>query len=151
MVWVLIIGGVLVMAAIFLVVPGLILRSMAPELQRRVAAVYQPAEVVFQDLRALSFGQQSRGVLQARGNGALVLTARELHFFQYLPDRQLRIPLDAITGVKTTRSHLGKTIARKLLHVSFTVDGKPDSVAWYVPDLDGWLSRLPKPAAQATA
>lgn len=124
------------------VVPPLVHRFMGPSLQAQVEKVYAPADVRLQDLKALGFGLESKGATQLRGNGALVLTAKELHFFQFTPASDTRIPLDAITEAKTVKSHLGKTIGRDLLHVSFTADGKPDSMAWYVADVGAWTGLL---------
>ena len=139
----LIIGGIVVALAVVLVVVPLIThRVIGPKLEARVTKVYKPEEIVFQDLRANNFGLESKGAMQARGNGALVLTARELHFFQLIPARDVRIPLDSIDEVKTVRSHLGKTVGRSLLHVSFTVDGHHDAMAWSVTDVEAWLAKL---------
>ena len=137
--------GAIVLGALVLtliVVPPLVHRFMGPSLQSRVENVYAPADVRLQDLQALGFGLESKGATQLRGNGALVLTAKELHFFQFTPASDTRIPLDAITEVKTVKSHLGKTIGRDLLHVSFAADGTPDSMAWAVTDVSAWTGLL---------
>jgi hypothetical protein len=140
--WLLIGGIVLALAIMLVVVPLVVHRVIGPKLEARVTAVYKPEEIVFQDLRANNFGLESKGAMQARGNGALVLTARELRFFQLLPARDVRIPLDSITEVKTVRSHLGKTVGRSLLHVSFTIEGQQDAMAWSVVDVEAWLAKL---------
>jgi hypothetical protein len=123
---------------------------MGPSLERRIATIYAPDEVILRDLGALTFGLESRGVFQARGNGALVLTPDELGWFQLIPERNsLRIRRESITKVDTVKAHLGKTYGRDLLRVTFTNNGKPDSMAWYVMDLDAWLSKLREPAETA--
>lgn len=137
-----VIAALMLVALIFVLLPALLMRSLGPALQERIGEVYQPQQVLYQDLKALTFGLQSKGVFQARGNGALVLTARELHFFQFTPRRDIRIPRDAITEIKVVRSHLGKTIGRKLLYVGFTLDGQADSMAWYVTDVQTWIAKL---------
>jgi hypothetical protein len=138
----LIIAIVVPLAIVLVAVPLITHRVIGPKLKARVAQVYKPDEIVFEDLKANNFGLESKGAMQARGNGALVLTARELHFFQLLPARDVRIPLDSITEVKTVRSHLGKTVGRSLLYVSFAVDGNQDAMAWSVADVEAWLSKL---------
>jgi hypothetical protein len=141
--WLIIGAAVLGSLVLLLVlVPALVHYFIGPALQDRVSKVYPPDQVAFQDLQAMTYGLESKGVTQARGNGALVLTARELHFFQYIPETGVRMPLDAITGVKIVRSHLGKASGRDLLHVSFTVGGKADSMAWTVTDVGAWVARL---------
>jgi hypothetical protein len=94
------------------------------------------------DLTANSFGLESAGVWQARGNGALVLTATDLRFFKFVSKSDLRIPLDAITDVTFTKSHLGKATIHDLLKVRFAVDGQADSIAWYVTDPRAWKERI---------
>ena len=102
------------------------------------------AENIFMiDERANSFGIESKGVAQIRGNGCLAASDDQLMFLMWLPRRELVIARPLITGVERVRSHLGKTIGRDLLKVSFTNnEGTPDSVAWYVSDLEAWESAL---------
>ena len=139
-------GVAILLVAIFLVVPKLVTNSMEPSLQRRIDAVYSPEQVVLKDLKCVTLGLQSRGVLQSRGNGALVLTAHELAWFRFIPEStDLRIPLESVTKVDTVKTHLGKTYGRDLLRVTFTNDGQPDSIAWYVVDLGAWLTQLGTP------
>jgi hypothetical protein len=118
------------------------LHSMNGTLEARIAAQYGPAEILMKDLSANSFGQESLGVWQIRGNGGLVLTERELHFFLFLPKRDLLIPLDSITEITFTKCHLGKATIYNLLKVRFVVDGKSDSIAWYVSDPQAWKDRI---------
>jgi hypothetical protein len=88
--------------------------------------------------------------MQGRGNGALVLTANELGWFRFVPESSdLRVPRENITKVGTVKTHLGKTYGRDLLHVAFTHNGKPDSMAWYVTSVGAWLSKLGEPATTA--
>lgn len=91
---------------------------------------------------ALSFGESSRGVTQARGTGALALTTGELFFMLYVPTRELRIPLSSIKAVSLVRSHLGKTQFTDLLHVSYTVADADDAVAWRVPEPAAWVAEI---------
>jgi hypothetical protein len=92
---------------------------------------------------ANSFGVESAGVSQIRGNGSLALTKHELLFAQWVPNRLLRIPRKSIVEVTMVRSHLGKTNGRDLLKVIWTTDlGTPDSIALWVGDLDGWIEVL---------
>jgi hypothetical protein len=136
-------AGVVILLAAILVVTKLVLGKMGPALRRRVDAVYPPEQIVLEDLGALTFGLQSRGVFQGRGNGALVLTSDELGWFRFIPESSdLRIPRQNITKVDTTKVHLGKTYGRDLLRVTFMNDGEPDVIAWYVTDLSAWLAQL---------
>ena len=108
------------------------------EIDRRFPA----ADVLLSETLAQSYGQQSRGATQARGNGALALTTCEHFFLLYVPERELRIPLSDITAVSHPRGHLGKTGGVKLLHVAFTTPDGEDAIAWRVPDPEAWKAKL---------
>ena len=92
---------------------------------------------------ANSFGQESLGLGQWRGNGILILTDNELFFGMFLPKKDWNIPLSSITKIDIVKSHLKKTKSRKLLKVHFTnTNGQLDSIAWLVKDLETWVSTL---------
>lgn len=135
-------GGLVALLAMLILVPALVHRVIGPQLEARVGEVYPADVVLLKDSKANSLGLTSRGVMQARGNGSLVLTKTVLHFFQFIPKSEVKIPLSAITAVDVVRTHLGKTIGFKLLRVSFEADGKADSIAWYVTNLDVWIAKL---------
>jgi hypothetical protein len=94
------------------------------------------------DDSALFFGLQSKGPVQLRGNGCLVLVDDELVFLQWVTDRVVRVPLADVIAVDTARGHLGKRIARDLLRVRWRVDGREETAAWFVHDLAAWLDHL---------
>ena len=95
------------------------------------------------DAMANSFGVQSAGAAQVRGNGTLALTSTELVFVQAIPRKTIRIPRTSITEVDEVRSHLGKTKGTPLLRVGFTdAQGRNDAVAWAVRDLGAWIAAL---------
>jgi hypothetical protein len=100
---------------------------------------------------ATSLGLTSLGVGQLRGTGTLVLTDGEVAFAQWRPDRLVRIPRPAIVEVDTTRTHLGKTMNQDVLRVRWANadTGVEDTVAFFVRDLDPWLTDLggSRPAA----
>ncbi len=111
-------------------------------LRRRAKAHFADLSLLRED-DANSFGVESAGVWQVRGNGNLALTRHELLFAQWVPNRLLRIPRRSITDVTTVRSHLGKTVRRDLLKVAWTTQlGTQDSIALWVGDLQGWLAAL---------
>jgi hypothetical protein len=92
---------------------------------------------------AQGLGLQSAGKTQVRGNGHLALTSDALVFRQWVPQRETRIPLAAVTAVGTERWWLGKSVGAKLLVVRWrTPAGGEDAMAWRVRDLDGWLAAL---------
>lgn len=146
---VLVVAGVAVVVLVVVAVQAITLRVLARSLEPRIAAAFPPEQIVLKDLRALSFGLQSKGVFQGRGNGALVLTPNELWFSRAVPRRDLQIPLDAITEVTTVRSHLGKTYFRDLLRVSFRTQNTTDAIAWYLTDLAAWRAKLGELSARS--
>ena len=134
--------GVVSIVLVPMLVAKLVLQRIKGPLEALVAEHYRPEEIVLKDLGANTFGLESWGVWQGRGNGALVLTEQYLHFFRFVRGADVRIPLEAITEVTFTKTHLGKATIYDLLKVRFTADGKPDSVAWYVPDPREWKGRI---------
>jgi hypothetical protein len=129
-------------AFIAIVVPKLILHLLKGPLEARIATHYRPEEIVLQDLAANSFGLESQGVWQGRGNGGLVLTKDGLHFFRFVSGADLRVPLTAITELSFTKSHLGKATIYDLFKVQFAADGQPDSIAWYLTDPTAWKEKI---------
>ena len=88
-------------------------------------------------------GLESRGKGQVRGNGWLVLSEDELVFRMWVPARETRIPLAAMTDVGTEKAWLGKWVGARLLRVRWRAeDGTEDAMAWRVRDLDEWLGEL---------
>jgi len=104
---------------------------------------YDPASIILSYKLANCFGQESKGLIQMRGNGVLVLTKAGLHFHQYIPSREIAIPIHSMISVDQVKSHLRKTVMRPLLRVSYTnTEGQPDRCAWYVTQLDQWISGI---------
>src|SRR5262245_11939505 len=121
--------AVVLLALLAIAVPKLVLHFLKGPLEARIAPHYRQDEILLKDLGANSFGLESAGVFQSRGNGGLVLTGNSLHFFMFLPKWDLRVPLDAITELTFTKSHLGKATIYDLLKVQFSLEGKTDSIA----------------------
>jgi hypothetical protein len=103
----------------------------------------QDLDLLLEEPGANSFGVESGGPWQVRGNGNLALTEDELLFAQWAPDRLLRIPRRSIVEASTADSHLGKRIGWPLLRVAWTAeDGSEDAVALWVRDPNRWLAEL---------
>lgn len=117
---------------------------------QRIAARLAEGDILLRELRANSLVVESKGKLQARGNGGLVLTKTTLHFFQLLPQSELQVPLASVREVSLVRSHLGKTIGYRLLKVRYDTAEGSDSVAWYVPDPEKWQRTLESSRAPTT-
>ncbi len=123
-----VIGGVGLVFVLVSLMQRAALRSLRAVMGPRVAARF-PTGVVASDLTAMSFGLESRGKLQARGNGALVVTANEVCFLQCVPQREDVIPMTSITATSLTRTHLGKATPFKLIKLQFQGPSGPDSIA----------------------
>jgi hypothetical protein len=141
--------GVGVIVAVFFVVPKVVFLSIKGPLEAGIAIHYGNGEILMEDLRANSFGLESAGAWQPRGNGGLVLTEKYVHFFMFLPKRDLRVPLDTIMEVTFTRSHLGKATIDDLLKVRFSMGDKTDSIALYLTDPKAWKNRIEELKAAA--
>ena len=138
-------GGLAAAAVLVLGLAALLvtIRRARKRHEASLAGRFRDTEVLLADRRANFFGRLSGDRLQARGSGILVLTPSGLFFSLLLPRREFLIPLETITGVRTARSFLGRTIGRTLLVVEFTApDGRPDAAAWATSDTELWKATL---------
>jgi hypothetical protein len=133
-----ILAGILVLLVIQRVIMGILHQRMMRLVQERFAG----QGIRLMSLGANFFGQQSRGMAQVRGNGALVLLEDRLCFILAAPRREFIIPLRQITGVTLAKSHLGKTILRPLLRVDYTTEHGADAIAWALVDPDKWVREI---------
>ncbi|MBK7581344.1 MAG: hypothetical protein IPI67_14165 [Myxococcales bacterium] len=125
-----IVGAVAALFAMLALIPRLVVGAMRAPLSKRVRARYPDEHALVScDYSANSFGVESWGRAQLRGNGALALAPAELCFFQYLPERDVVIPLERIVEVSFTRTHLGKATPFRLVKVRFEGDAGADSIA----------------------
>ncbi len=136
------IGGSLLVLVLVIFALRQFLRGLRARGRVEIDKRYTASEVLLAETLAQSFGQQSRGVTQLRGSGALALTTTELFFMMYVPARELRIPLSCVKTVSLVRSHLGKTQVSKLLHVRYTAEGIDDAIAWRIPHPDTWRAKI---------
>jgi hypothetical protein len=111
-----------------------VLAAIRGPLEARVRARYpDAAQTIIVDYAVNSLGLESLGRWQVRGNGALVVTATELCFFLYKPEREIVIPLADVTDLSFVHSHLGKWTPHKLVKVAFRRDDAMDAIALLVP------------------
>ena len=128
--------GVLAVAAI---VAFVIVRTGRSRALARLEEVPGP---VLRSMAATSFGVASHEADQVRGTGTLVLTDSEVAFAQWRPDRLVRIPRSDIIAVDTTQEHLGKALNREVLRIRWTGADGEDAAAFFVRELDPWLTDL---------
>jgi hypothetical protein len=89
------------------------------------------------------YGVVSAGRGQMRGNGVLILTAEELRFDMWSPERRLVIPLAAVLRVDTTKRHAGRYSVKPLLRVAWRdAHGLEDAAAWALTERDEWARAL---------
>ncbi len=140
LVWILLgICGALILTGILARITLGLVRS---NLVSRVRARYRPDQILLEDRGANFFGRQSAGVLQVRGNGSLVLTATDLHFFMLVPKSEICIPLSSIREMTITKHHLHKVTPFDLLKLVFSESDQIDSIAWYLSDPIMWKKRI---------
>jgi hypothetical protein len=128
---------------IFVLVPRAVLAAIRKPLVARVKARYpNGTDVVASDYTANSFGLESLGRTQLRGNGAFVITGKELVFFQYMPERDFVIPLAQVAKVSFCRSHLGKATLFRLVKICFQGEAGSDSIAVLVKHPDALRNQI---------
>lgn len=141
-----VIGSLLFMSIVTKVTLKLLARNLAP----RVAERCKGQAVVRTDLGAMSFGQESKGKFQGRGNGALVLTTKEILFLRAIPQAELVIPLERVTNLSFVHSHLGKATPYKLLKIEFDGDAGQDSIACFLEDVTAFRDEIERVRAKAS-
>ncbi|NPD90286.1 MAG: hypothetical protein HGN29_16360 [Asgard group archaeon] len=111
--------------------------------KREIIAKFQNEEILEISFFSNFYGVASKKFKQVRGNGVLILTKEEIFFGMFIPKKEIKIPLKSIIEVKTPKWFLGKTRFRPVLVIDFiNEEGKTDSAAWEVRNINGWKSRL---------
>jgi hypothetical protein len=113
--------------------------------RRRAEANIASLGPIERSMAASSLGLTSPGPAQVRSTGTLVLTADEVAFAQWRPERFVRIPRADLVAVDTTREHLGRTLKGDVLRLRWRQPGAADgeqSIALFVRDLDDWVHAL---------
>ena len=132
-------GILLITLAVSALIAVVIVRNGRSKALARLDEVPGP---VRRSMAATCLGVESAGLGQVKGTGTLVLTDAEVAFAQWRPDHLIRVPRSAIAEVDTTRSYLGKTMNADMLRIRWTDEGNPDTVAFFVRELDPWLADL---------
>ena len=110
---------------------------------KQILSKFPEHEIIMTSIGANSFGQESLGLKQTRGNRVLIFTNNELFFEMWIPKKELLIPLKDITKIDNPKWHLKKSKGWPLLKVSFINKfGKEDSIAWLLRDLETWTNTL---------
>jgi hypothetical protein len=122
--------------------PVIFVRKLGRSVLAEVLKTHPEHSISRIDPMANLFGVRSSGMRQVRGNGVLLATADGLYFRMLAPKREIAIPVKEITGFGTEKSFLGKSKGVPLLRVDYLSARGPESAAWAVRDLDGWLSTL---------
>lgn len=131
--------GIIVALGVILILAVIIgLRSAS------IGKKFKQSDVLRADRMANFYGSASRGYGQVRGNGWLVLKGDALIFEMYVPVRTLVIPLETITAVEETRTHLGKLgkAGTSLLRITYRHGDREDTAAWSVNDVGAWIGEL---------
>jgi hypothetical protein len=132
-------GILLLTLAVSAVIAVVIVRNSRSRAQARLEEVPGP---VRRSMAATCLGLTSIGAGQTRGTGTLAITDAEVAFAQWRPDRLIRIPRPAIAEVDTTREYLSKSMNADMLRIRWTTAEGDETVAFFVRDLDPWLTDL---------
>lgn len=124
--------------AVSLLVALLLVRRARGRAAAAVATLGPPLRTT----AATALGSTGDQVTAVRGTGTLVVTADEVAFAQWMPAQLLRIPRTDIVRTDTTRTHAGRTMKTDVLRITWTADGDEAAVAFFVRELDAWLSDL---------
>ncbi len=116
--------------------------SLKKKLYARMEKRFSGQKMILMDFSANFYGQLSKGNMQIRGNGALILTGAELWFGLAIPEREISILLHHIKRIELRKSHLGKRSFRPLLYIEFLSGLDSDSVAWAVRDPEKWKNAI---------
>jgi len=129
-----IVVGLMLLYALF----RMVMAAVRRRLMRRIAAKFDPDEIIMATLTCNFIGRESLGAAQLRGNGALILTRDALWFLMAARPRELRIPLPTIRNLSFVKSHCGKSLLVDLLRVDYEAEGVKDAAAWWVRDPRKW-------------
>ena len=137
----LIVAGSFSVVLVPVLVFGVFLRRRYIRLRDSINQHWKPSSILMSN--ANSFGQESLGVKQVRGNGIIVLTNSEVYFEMLMPKKSWTIPVSSIQAVENPTSHLGKTRGIPLLKVVFqNQQGAIDSIVWQIHDVSIWTKTL---------
>ncbi len=142
-------GVVALVAAILVVQLGLWRLVIVPRLRARMAGAVREATIalggeIVHSGTANFFGLESAGRTQIRGTGHLAVGRDEVVFVLLAPRRTVRIARERISTVDTPRSHLGKSVRRPLLRISYRDDAGADEVVAFDVgrDIRSWQEAL---------
>jgi len=106
-----IVVGLMLLYALF----RMVMAAVRRRLMRRIAAKFDPDEIIMATLTCNFIGRESLG-----------------------PPRELRIPLPTIRNLSFVKSHCGKSLLVDLLRVDYEAEGVKDAAAWWVRDPRKW-------------
>lgn len=120
------------------------IKKVQKKREEEVRTAFKGKRILRMCPNAVFVGQTSHSAFGAvRGNGVLVLTEDELFFQMWLPKREFRLQVSAITNIQTPKSFQSRTVFRALLQVDYKNEsGAPDSIAWAVSELAQWKTAL---------
>jgi len=114
------------------------------KLEKHIQKNFDKDKIVGATTRANFFGEKSKGGKQVRGNGALVLTQKEIYFIRAVPFKEYIIPLKSVSEVSLPNSFNGKSVFSKLLCIQYKTDSVSDAIAWAVKDPESWKKAIEK-------
>lgn len=78
-------------------------------------------------------GRSDGGLVQLRGNGALIINDEAFIFVMWWPNHLIEIPLSQILSTELVKSYRGKRVMQPLLKINFiNAAGAEASAAWWM-------------------
>ena len=141
--------GLLIVLAVVVVIGIVVALALNPVLNKKGdAAILRCKEVLGADAittiepKANGFGTEPTDAGGLRGMGCLALSATDLMFVTWAPQKEFRIPRSAITKVDTSADDVAGA-QKAMIMVSYATDDGATAVAsWRLPELVEWLTAL---------
>lgn len=123
---------------------GLVYALVRKKLSKLVANKFNREDILGVTTRANFFGVKSKGGSQIRGNGALVLTEKTLHFIRAVPQKEYKIPISSIRRISMPKFFNGKSAWVPILCVHYETETGEDSIGWAVAGGEKWKEAIEK-------
>jgi len=142
-------NGLLIVLAVVVVIGIVVALALNPVLNKKGdAAILRCKEALGADAitmiepKANGFGSEPGDAGGLRGMGCLALSATDLMFVTWAPQKEFRISRSAVTKVETSADDVAGA-QKAMIMISYgTDDGGTAVASWRLPELVEWLTAL---------
>ena len=117
---------------------NIFLRSTQKKLEEYILNNFNKKEILSATTKANMLGLKSLGSRQIRGNGAIILTNKNLFSIRAKPFQEKVISIENINEISLPTSFNGKSVFKKLLCIHYQENGKEEAIAWAVSNPAKW-------------